>query len=167
MSKKSAGVLLYRTSAGPLEVLLAHPGGPFWDRKDDGSWSIPKGEFADEEEPLAAARREFQEETGFAVTGGFAELTPLRQPGGKTVYAWAVEGDFDPSKLKSNTFAIEWPPKSGRQREFPEVDRVAWFAIPEAQRKILRGQVGFLTELIARVATARTSRAPGDLNEPT
>src|SRR5205807_8201425 len=122
MSKKSAGLLLFRETAAGLEVLLVHPGGPFWAKKDDGSWSIPKGEFEDGEEPLAAAKREFEEEMGVPATGEFMLLKPLKQPSGKLVFAWAVRSDFDPSRLKSNMFSMEWPPKSGLQREFPEVD---------------------------------------------
>ena len=127
MSKKSAGLLLFRETIAGVEVLLVHPGGPFWARKDDGSWSIPKGEFADDEEPLAAAKREFEEEVGAPPAGDFVPLDPVRQPSGKLVLAWAVRSDFDPSKLTSNTFSVEWPPRSGRQQEFPEVDRAAWF----------------------------------------
>ncbi|MRR16836.1 MAG: NUDIX domain-containing protein [Deltaproteobacteria bacterium] len=147
MSKKSAGLLMYRAGADGLEVLLAHPGGPFWAKKDEGVWSIPKGEFEDAEEPLAAARREFEEETGMAPHGDFIPLTPLRQPNGKIVFAWAVAGDFDPASLKSNMFSLEWPPGSGRMREFPEVDRTAWLTVDAAVRKILPGQAPFLREL--------------------
>src|SRR5947207_8916172 len=117
MAAQSAGLLLYRIRDGQMEVLLCHPGGPFWARKDDGAWSIPKGEFAPGEDPFAAARREFEEETGQVVIGEFIKLRPVVQPGGKTVHAWAVESEFDPSTLRSNTFSIEWPPKSGRQQE--------------------------------------------------
>jgi predicted NUDIX family NTP pyrophosphohydrolase len=147
VAKRSAGLLLYRRADGVLEVLLVHPGGPFWAKKDLGVWSIPKGEFADGEDPLEAAKREFQEETGFAVQGGYIPLAPLKQPGGKIIHAWAVEGDCDPLRLRSNTVMIEWPPKSGRIREFPEVDRAAWFPLAEARRRIVQGQVGFLDEL--------------------
>ena len=124
-----------------------HPGGPFWAHKDDGAWSIPKGEFDDDEDPLDAARREFEEETGSAPSGDVIALEPLRQSSGKVVYAWAVRGDFDPATLRSNTFSMEWPPKSGRQQEFPEVDRAAWFAIEAAERKILKGQALLLRQL--------------------
>ena len=147
MAKRSAGILLYRGEAGHLEVLLVHPGGPFWAKKDDGSWSIPKGEFDEDEDPLAAARREVAEETGLMADGELIPLEPLRQPSGKTVYAWAMKGDFDPARLKSNTFPLEWPPKSGQQQEFPEVDRAAWFTLELARRKILKGQAGFLDQL--------------------
>ncbi|MDO8691153.1 MAG: NUDIX domain-containing protein [Dehalococcoidia bacterium] len=152
MPKKSAGLLMYRDASGPIEVFLVHPGGPFWAKKDDGAWSIPKGEFADDEDPLAAAKREFQEETGFAALGDFQPLEPLRQPSGKTVFAWAVQGDADPVGLKSNTFSIEWPPGSSRLQEFPEVDRAGWFTIEAARRKLLKGQVGFLDQLKIRVS---------------
>ena len=148
MSKKSAGLLLFRETAAGLEVLLVHPGGPFWAKKDDGSWSIPKGEFEDGEEPLAAAKREFEEEMGVPATGEFMLLKPLKQPSGKLVFAWAVRSDFDPSRLKSNMFSMEWPPKSGRQREFPEVDKAAWFDVETARRKILKGQAPFLDQLL-------------------
>jgi len=144
---RSAGILLYRRLADRLEVLLVHPGGPFWVRRDLGAWSIPKGEYEIDEDPLVAARREFEEETGFQISGEFRPLAPLKQPSGKTVFAWAVEGDCDPSGLKSNTVSLEWPPHSGRQQEFPEVDRAAWFPLAEAKRRILPGQVGFIESL--------------------
>jgi predicted NUDIX family NTP pyrophosphohydrolase len=137
---------MFRQSGG-LEVLLVHPGGPLWAKKDDGVWSIPKGEFADED-PLAAAIREFEEETGARPEGEFVPLEPLTQPGGKVVFAWAVRSDFAPSSLRSNLFSIEWPPKSGRRQEFPEVDRAEWFGMETARRKILAGQAGFLDQLI-------------------
>ncbi len=146
-SKKSAGLLLFRRERGVTEVFLAHPGGPFWMKKDDGAWSIPKGEFADDETPLDAARREFKEETGFAPAGEFQPLDPVRQPGGKLVYAWAVRGDVAPAAIRSNTFSIELPKGSGKMREFPEIDRAGWFSLEEARRKILKGQVAFLDEL--------------------
>lgn len=147
MRKRSSGILLYRRAGGALEVFLAHPGGPFWEGKEDGAWSIPKGEPREGEDALAAARREFEEETGFPVDGAFLPLPPLEQPSGKIVTAWAVEGEVEPSLLRSNTFTMEWPPHSGRRAEFPEVDRGAWFGIAEARRKLVRGQVGFLDEL--------------------
>ncbi len=153
MAKQSAGLLLFRGSLGSLEVFLVHPGGPFWARKDDGAWSIPKGELTTDEEPLAAAMREFEEETGQPIAGQFIPLEPVRQAGGKTVFAWAVRGDFDPSQLRSNTFSMEWPRGSGRQRDFPEVDRAAWFDLPAARQKILKGQSPLLDELIKRLAT--------------
>jgi predicted NUDIX family NTP pyrophosphohydrolase len=147
MGKKSAGLLLYRRRKGKLEVFLAHPGGPFWAQKDEGAWSIPKGEYGSDEDPLDAARREFNEETGFTATGPFKPLTPLKQKSGKLIHAFACEGEADPEKLKSNTFSLEWPPHSGKQQEFPEVDRAAWFPLAEAKKKIHPGQEGFLKEL--------------------
>jgi predicted NUDIX family NTP pyrophosphohydrolase len=131
---------LYRKNAGVREVFLVHPGGPFWAKKDEGAWSIPKGEFEPGEEPLAAAKREFTEETGFVAAGDFVPLTPLKQPSGKVVHAWAVEMDCDPTRVKSNTFTF-------KGREFPEIDKAAWFALDEARRKILPGQIEFLNEL--------------------
>lgn len=147
MAKKtSAGILLYRFRDG-LEVLLVHPGGPFWAKKDLGAWSLPKGELDPDEDARAAAVREFTEETGFPVQGEMKALTPMRQPGGKIIHAFAVEGDCDPAELRSNVFSMEWPPKSGRQQEFAEVDRAAWFPIDEARGRILAGQAPFLDEL--------------------
>ena len=131
---------MYRKNAGVREVLLVHPGGPFWAKKDEGAWSIPKGEFEPGEEPLAAAKREFTEETGFVADGDFVPLAPLKQPSGKVVHAWAVEMDCDPTRVKSNTFTF-------KGREFPEIDKAAWFALDEARRKILPGQIEFLDEL--------------------
>jgi predicted NUDIX family NTP pyrophosphohydrolase len=124
-----------------------HPGGPYWARKDEGAWSIPKGEFEEGADPLETARREFREETGSEVTGSLLPLTPLKQPGGKIVHAWAVEGDIDTANIRSNTFSMEWPPHSGIQREFPEVDRGEWFGIQSAKNKLLPGQRGFLDQL--------------------
>ena len=146
-AKRSAGILLYRLRAGRLEVLLAHPGGPFWAKKDAGAWTIPKGEIGDGEEAEAAARREFNEETGLEAGAGLLRLTPIRQKSGKTVLAWAAAGDCDPASVRSNTFSMEWPPKSGRQQEFPEIDRAAWFALGEARSRILPAQVPLLDEL--------------------
>jgi predicted NUDIX family NTP pyrophosphohydrolase len=140
MPKTSAGVLLFRHGRDGLEVFLVHPGGPFWVHKDDGAWSIPKGEFEPGEDPLAAAQREFTEETGFTAPGDYQTLTPLKQPSGKIVHAWAVQGDCDPALLRSNTFTF-------KGREFPEVDRAAWFGLAEARKKVLPGQVGFLEQL--------------------
>jgi len=139
---------LYRKQDQRLEVFLVHPGGPFWAKKDEGAWSVPKGEFEEGEKPLEAARREFREETGFDVDGRFAALTPLKQPSGKVIYAWAAAGDLDAAAIKSNTFTMEWPPKSGKIQEFPEVDRGGWFGIPEAREKLLPGQRPFLDELL-------------------
>jgi predicted NUDIX family NTP pyrophosphohydrolase len=152
MARHSAGLLLYRRRPGGLEVFLVHPGGPFWAPKDLGAWSIPKGEFSPGEDPLAAARREFQEETGFTAAGEFIPLTSRKQPGGKIIQAWALEGDCDPAGIHSNSFTLEWPPRSGRQQQFPEVDRAAWFSLAAAREKILPGQVGFLEELRAILA---------------
>ena len=147
MAKISAGLLLYRRRQNRIEVLLVHPGGPFWARKDAGAWSIPKGEAAAGEDLLARARQEFLEETGSAAAGRFHPLKPVRQPGGKTVHAWAVEGDLDADGIRSNTFAMEWPPRSGRQQEFPEVDRAQWFDLAAAREKINKGQAPLLAEL--------------------
>ncbi len=158
MPKQSAGLLLFRERAGHLEVLLVHPGGPFWKNKDDGAWSIPKGEFADGDNPLAAARREFEEETGCRAEGEVIALRPLKQTGGKVVHAWAVRGDLDPDRIRSNTFLLEWPPKSGRRQEFPEVDRAAWFPLDLARQKILRGQVGFIDQLRDDLGAGATSQ---------
>lgn len=149
MPKRSAGILLYRTSAAGLEVFLVHPGGPFWARKDAGSWSIPKGEYGEGEDAFEVALREFHEETGFTVEGNFIALAPVKQAGGKLVQAWAVEADCDAEAVKSNTFTLEWPPRSGRQQTFPEVDRAAWFQIREAREKILKGQAPLLNQLQA------------------
>ncbi len=151
MGKQSAGLLLYRHRQGKLEVFLVHPGGPFYVHKDAGAWSIPKGEYGPEEEPLAAARREFNEETGFIAAGPFLPLTPLKQKSGKLIQAFASEGEADPEKLTSNTFPLEWPPHSGKIQEFPEVDRAAWFPLEEAAEKIHPGQAGFLRELLQRL----------------
>ena len=146
-AKKSAGILLYRRGAAGLEVLLGHPGGPFWTHRDLGAWTIPKGEIGEGEEPYAAARREFIEETGVIPGDDCIELTPRRQPSGKTVYVWAVEGDCDAGGVKSNAFSMEWPPRSGQLAEFPEIDRAEWFSLDEARRRILPGQQPFLAEL--------------------
>jgi len=147
MPKISAGLLLYRKTGGALEVFLVHPGGPFWARKDEGAWSVPKGEFDEGEDALDAAQREFQEETGMAAKGEFHPLKPLRQSGRKMVYAWAVQFDLDAAAVKSNTFSMEWPPRSGKAQEFPEIDRAGWFRIDEARRKILKSQLDLLEQL--------------------
>ncbi|OMB93286.1 NTP pyrophosphohydrolase [Mycobacterium colombiense] len=150
MAKLSAGVMLYRTCDGVVEVLIAHPGGPFWARKDDGAWSIPKGEYTDGEDPWAAAQREFAEELALAVPAGpRIDLGQLKQSGGKVVSAFAVHGDLDITDARSNTFELEWPKGSGKLREFPEVDRVGWFAVATARIKLLKGQLGFLDRLMA------------------
>jgi predicted NUDIX family NTP pyrophosphohydrolase len=150
--RQSAGLLLYRRNGDGVEVLLGHPGGPFWRNKDLGSWSIPKGLIAEGEKPLAAARREFTEETGHRPRGKSLPLGEARQPGGKRVQAWAVEGDWDAASLKSNMFEMEWPPRSGRRHSFPELDRAEWFDLAEAQAKILKGQAIFLTRLLEKLA---------------
>lgn len=149
MPKLSAGLLLYRSRDGVVEVLLVHPGGPYWARRDEGAWSLPKGEHDASEDPLAVARREFREELGVEPPseGAPAFLGELRQAGGKRVSAWAVEGDLDVADVRSNTFTIEWPPRSGTRREFPEVDRADWFGLEEASRKLVPGQAGFLDRL--------------------
>jgi predicted NUDIX family NTP pyrophosphohydrolase len=147
MTRQSAGLLLFRETSGRTEVLLVHPGGPFWAKKDAGAWSIPKGEFSGTEDPLQAAVREFREETGETLTGHFVPLTPKRQSGGKTVYAWAVAADFNSACLTSNTFSLEWPPRSGCQQTFPEIDRAQWFELDAARAKILKGQAAFIDEL--------------------
>jgi predicted NUDIX family NTP pyrophosphohydrolase len=151
MPKKSAGLLLYRHNQDSIEVLLVHPGGPFWRKKDEGAWTIPKGEF-DDEDPLEAAKREFKEEIGFAPPAGqYIPLTPIKQKNGKIVHAWAVEGDFDPSRLNSNEFETEWPPRSGRMQKFPEVDRAEWFALDLAKQKMLSGQGALVDELLRKL----------------
>jgi predicted NUDIX family NTP pyrophosphohydrolase len=147
MARTSAGLLMYRRRPGAVEVFLVHPGGPFWAKKDAGAWSIPKGEYLPGDDPLEAARREFVEETGMEPAGDFAELGAVRQAGGKTVTAWAFEGDCDPAAIRSNTFTLEWPPRSGKQREFPEVDRAEWFTLDAAEAKIIPGQVALLHRL--------------------
>jgi predicted NUDIX family NTP pyrophosphohydrolase len=158
MPKLSAGVLVYRARDGVVEVLIAHPGGPFWARKDDGAWSIPKGEYADGEDPWAAAQREFFEELALPVPGGpRIDFGALKQPSGKVVTAFAVEGDLDVTDARSNTFQIEWPRGSGKVREFPEVDRVGWFAVAQARTKLLKGQLPFLDRLMAQPALAGLS----------
>jgi predicted NUDIX family NTP pyrophosphohydrolase len=148
MPKRSAGILLFRRIGPEPEVLLVHPGGPFWKNKDDGAWSIPKGEYGQDEDPLAAAKRELEEETGLSPSGDFISLGEVRQSGGKTVTAWAVEGSCDAANIRSNTFSMPWPPGSKDLQEFPEVDRAEWFAMGIARRKILKGQ----TELLERLA---------------
>jgi predicted NUDIX family NTP pyrophosphohydrolase len=147
MAKVSAGLLLYKIIRDNLEVFLVHPGGPFFEKKDTGVWGIPKGEIDEGEDALGAAQREFTEETGFTAQGLFLPLTPVKLKSGKIVQAWAVEGDCDPSQLKSNQFTMEWPPRSGRLQAFPEVDRAGWFTITVAKQKINPAQIGFLEEL--------------------
>ena len=154
MAKRSAGLLMFRSTGGELEVFLVHPGGPFWTGKDAGAWTVPKGEYVDGEEPLDAAKREFTEETGFTAKGNFIALGTVRQTSGKIVNAWAFEGDCDPRKLKSNFCEIEWPPRSGRKLEIPEVDRGAWFGLSEARKRILKSQEPFLDVLGEKVGEA-------------
>ena len=154
MPKTSAGILPYRSKDGRLEVLLVHPGGPFWAKKDLGSWSIAKGEYEEGEDPLQAALREFLEETGHLPVGPFFPLAQRKQSGGKRIDAWATESDWDSSKLVSNTFSMEWPKGSGQIQTFPEVDRAEWFEISEAARRILPGQRGFLDELYEKLSTS-------------
>src|SRR5476649_935944 len=151
MPQRSAGILMYRRKRGAVEVLLVHPGGPFWKKKDEGAWSIPKGLYEESEDALAAARREFEEETGAAPAGEFIPLGEIRQSSAKIVSVLAVEGEFDVTKLTSNTFALEWPPKSWKINDFPEIDRAAWFSPNEARRKILKGQRSVLGALIAKL----------------
>jgi predicted NUDIX family NTP pyrophosphohydrolase len=147
MPKQSAGILLYRMTDNQPQVFLVHPGGPFFRKKDEGAWSIPKGEYVDGEEPLAAAQREFEEETGQAISGNFVKLQPVKQKSGKVVQAWAIEGDIDHNAIISNLFEIEWPPKSGKRVSFPEIDRAGWFTIDIAKQKIIPGQLGLIEEL--------------------
>jgi predicted NUDIX family NTP pyrophosphohydrolase len=142
----SAGLLMYRIHDGELQMLLAHPGGPFFKNKDDGAWTIPKGEVEPGEDLLETAKREFEEETGVTPTGPFTALTPIKQQGGKIVHAWAFKGDCDPGTIVSNTFTTEWPPKSGRQMEFPEIDRADFFGVAAAKRKIKAGQEALVEE---------------------
>jgi predicted NUDIX family NTP pyrophosphohydrolase len=157
MPKRSAGLLMHRSAAGPVEVLLVHPGGPFWAKRDDGAWSLPKGEYQEGEDPFEVALREFREELGVDPPGDRSAvfLGELRQPSGKRVSAWALEGDLDVTAVRSNTFVMEWPPRSGRAREFPEVDRAGWFTVEAARRKLVPGQVAFierLAELLGRIS---------------
>lgn len=143
---------MYRLTDLKLEVLLVHPGGPFWAKKDLNSWSIPKGEFTDDENPFDAAKREFEEETGFPLSGNFIGLTPVRQKGGKQVFCYACEGNIDPQTIKSNTFEMEWPPKSGRKHVFPEIDRGEWFDIAQAKLKIIGSQEILIDELVLKLS---------------
>lgn len=147
MPKKSAGILLYRKKGKSFEVFLVHPGGPYWAKKDAGAWSIPKGEFDDNEDALSAAKREFEEETGMKISGVFVELTPVKLKSSKTVFAWAVEGDIDPLKINSNEFEMEWPPRSGKMSSFPEIDKAAWFSLADAEIKINSQQIKMLEEM--------------------
>ena len=148
LPKQAAGILLYRRSLRGLEVLLAHPGGPLWARKDLGAWTLPKGQFTDHEQPIDAAKREFEEEMGSPPSGDLVKIGSIKQPSGKVVHAFVAESDFDVSTVQSNLFSLEWPPKSGQRAQFPEVDRAAWFSIEEARTKILKGQEPFLDRLL-------------------
>jgi predicted NUDIX family NTP pyrophosphohydrolase len=153
--KLSAGLLLYRTHAGVVEVLIGHPGGPFWARKDDGAWSVPKGEYTDGEDPWAAAQREFEEEVGLAPpTGPRIDLGPIKQPSGKVLTVFAVRGDLDITDAHSNTFELEWPKGSGRLRQFPEIDQLAWVSVERARVKLLKGQLPYLDQLMAHASLA-------------
>jgi predicted NUDIX family NTP pyrophosphohydrolase len=153
VAKRSAGILLYRTAGDAPEVLLVHPGGPFWARKDAGAWSIPKGEYGDDEDPRACALREFEEETGRALPPAeLIDLGNVKQKGGKVVTAWAAEGDLDAESVRSNTFTMEWPPRSGRMAEFPEIDRAGWFGIDAAREKLVPAQAELLDRLLERVS---------------
>jgi predicted NUDIX family NTP pyrophosphohydrolase len=147
MRKHAAGILLHRGKGPSLEVFLIHPGGPYWANKDEGSWSIPKGEISDDEDPLKAAQREFHEETGFSVHGPFISIGSVKQSSGKIVQAWAAEGDLDASAIQSNSFRLEWPPRSGKYQDFPEADRGQWFSLAQARKKILKVQLPFLENL--------------------
>lgn len=155
MTKQSAGILLYRLKKDGPEVFLVHPGGPFWSKKDAGVWSIPKGEMDEEEDLLKVAFREFAEETGQALQGDFTPLQPIKQKSGKIVYAWAGEGDVDEKNIVSNTFEIEWPPKSGHMKSFPEVDKAGWFNLKEAKEKINPGQIPLLDELTVLLSSKK------------
>jgi predicted NUDIX family NTP pyrophosphohydrolase len=155
MAKRSAGLLMFRRRTEEIEVFLVHPGGPLWARKDEGAWMIPKGEYAEDEDPLAAAKREFHEETGFEAAGEYLELGTVKQAGGKLVTAWAFEGDCDPARLVSNLCTIEWPPRSGHKIEIPEVDRGAWFSLAEARKAILSGQLPLLDAVERKLTPAK------------
>ena len=161
MAKQSAGILLYRRRNDDLEVFLVHPGGPFWVNKDDHAWSVPKGEPLPDEDLLEAAKREFEEETGFTVNGSFLDLGTSKQPGGKYVHVWAIEGDCDPADVKSNPFSMEWPPKSGKTQSFPEIDRAAWFRHKTAKEKLHKGQVQFVDRLLERIGEGGQGEGAG------
>jgi predicted NUDIX family NTP pyrophosphohydrolase len=153
MAKTSAGILLYKRKDDELRIFLIHPGGPFFAKKDEGAWSVPKGELGEGEDALAAARREFEEETGCVLEGTFVPLSPIMQKSGKLVLAWAVEGDCDADSIRSNVFALEWPPKSGRVRDFPEVDRAGWFTVGEAKKQINPAQAALVDELVSMLTS--------------
>ena len=159
MPRLSAGLLMYRIKESELQVLLAHPGGPYFAKKDEGAWTIPKGELDGDEDLLLTARREFKEETGIAAAGPFIPLLPIQQKGGKVVHAWAFAGDCDPATLASNTFTLEWPPKSGKRQEFPEIDRAEWFDVETARKKIKAGQDALIEELAAMVEASNSDES--------
>ena len=160
--RKSAGILLYRIKDSFPEFFLVHPGGPFWRGKDKAAWSIPKGEFPEDEEPLTAAKREFEEETGKKISGSFIELNPVKQKGGKLVYAWAIEGEIDADKIISNTYKIEWPYKSGKWQTYPEVDKAGWFTVVEAKEKINPAQSALIDDLLSRLVSLTADRTADD-----
>ncbi len=162
MEKHSSGIMMYRRTGDKIEILLVHPGGPFWAKKDQAAWSIPKGEHSEDENPLDAAIREFHEETGFSVSGDFIDLGEVKQPNRKIIHAWTIEGDCNPEELASNTFEIEWPPKSGRFQNFPEVDRAAWFSPSVARTKLHKGQVVFVDLLLSKLGQDDTSSSSGE-----
>jgi predicted NUDIX family NTP pyrophosphohydrolase len=166
MTVHSGGILLFRRLAGRLQLMLVHPGGPYWEHKDAGVWSIPKGLFEENEKPLDAARREFAEETGFEAEGEFIELGELVQPSKKVVHAWALERDLDTTRIKSNTFSLEWPPDSGHVEDYPEIDKGQWFDIDEARKKISRGQAGFIDRLIDRLQYVPPAAGSGASADP-
>jgi len=166
MTKRSAGILAWRRGADGPEFFLVHPGGPFWNNKDDGAWSIPKGEIDPDEEPLSAAQREFEEETGLKVGGTFTPLAPVKIASGKVIEAWAIEHEFDASAIVSNTFEIEWPPRSGKKQAFPEVDRAAWLPGPLAIQKINKGQVPLLIQLLEKLGATPPAPPPAAPKRP-
>lgn len=160
MVKKSAGIIVYRKQTNALEVFIAHLGGPYWEKKDYRAWSFPKGEFGNDENPFDAALREFQEETGQSIQGNFIELTPHRNPSGKLVFAWAVEGHVDENNINCNFFELEWPPGSGNIQQFPEIDRGAWFDLSEAKKRVHKGLVPILEELEVKIQEKEETRCP-------
>lgn len=162
MRRVSAGLLMFKRSDSRVDVFLVHPGGPFWQKKDQGSWSIPKGEYTEGEDPLEAAKREFEEETSMKPEGEFVSLDDIKQPSGKIITAWAFEGDCSPEEIRSNVFSMEWPPKSGQMKEFPEVDRGAWFSLDDARDRIQKGQIGFLDRLGSRINYVPGPRAKAE-----
>ena len=166
MNKKSAGILLYRFENSNFEVFLVHPGGPFFIKKDLGAWSIPKGEFNEGEDPLETAKREFHEETGSQIEGDFMELSPVTQKGGKTVFAWALKGNINPNEIKSNTFELEWPPKSNKKKSFPEIDKGEWFNVQTAKQKINQNQASLIDELCNKLGLTE-KQIKGEIRQST